>query len=121
MKKIEKDIWELKNDFEKWKNFLNREAGLFAFMLGLTCLGTNYPKLYALLCLLIMALYMKDALIYFPKKVKHLREMASSEKDKEFIRIIDTSFFSFKNIIKECPIYFISWVFLAMIAYGYLK
>lgn len=113
---FEKNIWKLKKDFEKWKNFLNKKIGVFAFLLGLACLGTNYPQWYALVCLCLMGWYMQDALKNFPKSIKSLRE-----NEETLIRIFDKSFFNLKSIIKECPIYFFGWLFLGLIANGFIK
>ena len=117
-----KTIYEIEAEYATWSEFLNGGIGMFAFSLGISCLGTARPDITAFLSLLFLLLFAVYGQRHFPKKLKALRKAELSGVDEVALLGIEKKYFSFVALFKNFPIYLIGWCFLgAVTIYGILK
>jgi hypothetical protein len=117
-----KTISEIEGEYAKWSEFLNGGIGLFAFNLGISCLGTSRPDITAFLSLLFLLVFSAYGQRHFPQKLKSLRKTELSGVDEIALLGIEKKYFGFAALFRNFPVYLVGWCFLFGVAiYGALK
>ncbi|WP_326533893.1 hypothetical protein [Pseudorhodoferax sp.] len=115
-------IAEIDAEFAKWSEFLNGGIGLFAFGLGISCLGTPRPDITALLSLIFLLIVVTHGQRHFPKKLRALREAELSGVDEMVLLSIEKKYFGFAAMFKKFLVYLVGWLFLGAVGiYGISK
>lgn len=108
---------ELREQFEKWADFLNITFGLVSFTLALTCLGTRTPALNAWLSIVVVGFIRYKGNHIFPAEIGRLRKAA---KDDQSARVVlnglSNEFLSLKTAVTKYPVFIIGYLLLTIIA-----
>lgn len=117
-----KIISEIEGEYAKWSEFLNGGIGMFAFSLGISCLGTPRPDITAFLSLLFLLVFSAYGQKHFPQKLKALRKAELSGVDEVALLGIEKKYFGIAATFKNFPVYLVGWCFLGGVAiYGAFK
>ncbi|MBU0589928.1 MAG: hypothetical protein KJ852_12985 [Gammaproteobacteria bacterium] len=117
-----KTISEIEAEYSRWSEFLNGGIGIFAFSLGISCIGTPRPDITALLSLLFLLVFTAYGQRHFPQKLKALRKTELSGVDEVALLGIEKKYFGATAVFKNFPVYLIGWCFLGGVAiYGAFK
>lgn len=115
-------IGEIDAEFAKWSEFLNGGIGLFAFSLGVSCLGTPRPELTAFLSLVFLLIVATHGQRHFPKRLRALRADELSGVDEMALAGIEQKYFGLTAVFKQFPVYLSGWIFLGAVGiYGVWK
>lgn len=110
---------DIREQFQKWAEFLNMSFGLLAFTLAITCLGTRMPAVNAWLSIAITILVRYKGRHLFPVEILKLRKAAKTdEKARVLLNGLEAEFFSWKVAVKDYPIFIVGYVLLAIVAFS---
>lgn len=108
---------ELREQFEKWADFLNTAIGLLSFSFALACLGTKTPALNAWLALLVVGFVRYKGSHIFPGEILRLRKAAKTDQKARVVLVgLSKEFLGFKALVTGYPIFLIGALLLMLIA-----
>jgi hypothetical protein len=109
----------LREQFQRWADFLNTAFGLLSFTLALACLGTKAPALNAWLSLVVVSFVRYKGRSLFPAEILRLRQLAKSDAAARVVLTgLSKEFLSVKALIISYPVFLIGYVLLTLVAFS---
>jgi len=112
----QKTVKEMEVQFRVWAYFLNNVIGLFAFTLGLGCLGTHSPSLNALFSFILLCAVYSLGWDKFSRIYKELRDKKEKTTlEKVFYAGATKHFLGFRAMLAHYIVFFMGISFLVFI------
>ncbi len=112
------DVRRIESEYAKWKEILNVGVGVLSFTLGIACLGTPCPGLWATVSLAFVLVLFLHFRRYFPKTIRHLRKQELEAIDALTLQGIENKYFSGAALFAGFGGYWFGFLFLCLVAVG---
>jgi len=116
----EEIVSDIGEKISTWFSHLNEIIGATSFALGLGCLGTAHPQIYALLSLFFVFGLIKAIARYsFPNNLKKLKDKKNkSDLEEVLLKGMESHFFNLRKTFIEAPVYWLGITFLIFVFAG---
>lgn len=112
------DLQRIESEYAKWREALNGGVGVLSFTLGIACLGTPCPGLWASVSLIFVLVLFRHFRRYFPKTIRHLRKQEFEGIDALTWQGIENKYFGLTAALTGFSGYAFGFIFLVLVASG---
>jgi hypothetical protein len=113
------DVDTVRDEFSRWKEFLNNVFGVASFTLALACLGTHQPSINACICCVFLVLIRVSANRLFPPSILQLRREAKRNEDAAaLLKSLERDYLGVRTLFTGYPVFLMGWFFLVFVMGG---